>query len=117
MNHVVENGDRGPREERGGDGSGHQRYRKSLEDRIGEDDAGADDHRGRGEQHGTETHCAGVNHRFGERHSLPQPQLNEIDQNDGVANDDSRAGDEADHGRCGKECAQQRSAPAECPPA
>ena len=43
-----------------------------------------------------------------QRHSLLQPQLDEVDEDDRVPHDDSGAGDEADHRSRGEEGAHRR---------
>ena len=82
VNHEVKHRDGRPGEECRSDRSGNQRQGKPLKDGVGENDACADHHRGRGEQHGPKASRAGVNHRFGQRHSLANPKLDEVDEND-----------------------------------
>ena len=49
-----------------------------------------------------ELDAAGVDYGVGQGHALLQTQLNEVDENDRITHDDSRARNEADHG-CGRE--------------
>ena len=68
--------------------------------------ARADDNGQGGQQHRTKAHRAGIHDRFVQRHAFLEPLLDEIDQDDGVAHDDARAGHEANHRRGGEKCAQ-----------
>ena len=79
-----------------------------LKDRVGQNHACADNHRCRSQEHGTESSCAGINHRLGKGHSLADSELNEVDKDNRVAHDDACAGDEADHRGRREECAQHR---------
>jgi len=75
-----DNGHRHARQCQRRDFSRHQRDGETLKDGVKQDHAGADDHGRRGQHHGTEANCSGVNHRLIERHPFLQAKLNEVDQ-------------------------------------
>ena len=81
---------------------------ESLEDRIEEDDARAHDNRGGGQQHRPEAHCAGIDDGVLQRHALRAAQFDEVHQDDRIAHDDARAGNEADHRGRSEERAHHR---------
>ena len=101
--HVVENWDGHAGNEEGGDFSKHEGDGEALKNGIGEDDAGTDDDGEGGEEHGTEADGSGFDYGLIEREALLASQLDEIDEDDGVADNDSGTGHKADHGGCGEE--------------
>ena len=80
--HVVENGHRHARENRGSYLARHQGECESLEYRVEQDHACSHDHRGRGQQHGAEAHSARIHDGFFQRHSLRAPEFDEIHEDD-----------------------------------
>src|ERR1035441_2504814 len=75
----------------------HEGDRQALKYGVEKNDGGPyHDRRGR-QQHGTEAHRARIDDRRIQRHTLLQTQLHKIHQDDGVSDDNPRAGDEADH--------------------
>ena len=50
----------------------------------------------------------GIDYGVLQRHSLGAAQFDEVDKNDGIANNDAGPSNEADHRRCGKESPHQR---------
>jgi len=90
LDHEIEHWNGWPRQESGSDRSSNERQRKPLKNGVGENDACADDHSCRGQQHGPEASRSGIDHRFGQRHSLAYPQFDEVNQNDRIAYDDEQ---------------------------
>ncbi len=83
----------------------HERDGEALEDRVRQHHGAAGQDRRRGEQHRPEAHHARLLDGERERHALAELQLDEVDQDDAVADDDPRAHDEADHAGRGEESA------------
>ncbi len=56
--------------------------------RVEEDGRGSDDHRQRGEEHGSEADGASLDHGLVDGHPLADPVLGEVDEDDRVAHHD-----------------------------
>jgi len=69
-----------------------------LEDRIEEDDRGTYDDGSCCQHHGTEADRPRIDDCIGKWHPLLDPELDEVNQDDGIPDNDSCACDKTDHG-------------------
>src|SRR5579884_783220 len=78
------------RQYRRGGKAKNERDRKTLEDRVGDDEGRADHRRRRGEEDRLEPDCSCFKERLAQHRAFRAPVADEIDEQDRIAHDDAR---------------------------